>query len=113
MRELRKEQLEFLREQYPEGSRIRLRELNDPYRKMEAGSEGTLISIDDLGTFDVAWDDGSSLGLVIGVDSFTVMPPQTHELKLYMPLRGELYERNDWGDMDDEPLVLGGSELKA
>lgn len=40
------------------------------------------------------------------------MPPQTHELKLYMPLRGELYERNDWGDMDDEPLVLGGSELK-
>ncbi len=113
MKELRKEQLEFLREQYPEGSRIRLRELNDPYRKMAPGSEGTLICIDDCGTFDVAWDDGSSLGLVIGVDSFTVMPPQTHELKLYMPLRGELYERNDWGDMDDEPLVLGGSELRA
>lgn len=68
MKELRKEQLEFLREQYPEGSRIRLRELNDPYRKMEPGSEGTLICIDSLGTFHVAWDDGSNLGLVIGED---------------------------------------------
>lgn len=111
MRELRKEQIEFLREQYPEGSRIRLRELKDPYRKMAPGSEGTLIAIDDIGTFHIAWDDGSSLGLVIGEDSFTVMPPQTHEMKLYMPLRAELFEQNDWGDMDDEPLVLDGSEL--
>lgn len=113
MKELSREQLQFLREQYPEGSRIRLRELNDPYRKMAPGSEGTLTSIDDMGTFHVAWDNGSGLGLVIGEDSFTVLPPQIRELKLYMPLHAELYERNDWGDMDDEPLVLDGSELTA
>lgn len=113
MKELSKEWIEFLREQYPAGSRIRLRELNDPYGKMEPGSEGTLSVIDDIGTFHVNWDNGSTLGLVIEEDSFTVLPPQTHELKLYMPLWAEQYERNRWGDMADEPLELNGSELAA
>ena len=106
-----REWIAFMREQYPVGSRIRLTEMNDPYSRLKPGSEGTLMHIDDVGTFHVNWDCGSTLGLVIGEDRFSILPPQTKELKLYMPLTADLYERNEWGDMEDDPIEMDGSEL--
>lgn len=103
---LQKEWINFLREQYPHGSRIRLREMKDPYHSMEPGTMGTLDCIDDVGTFHVKWDNGSGLGLVIGEDSFTVLPPETHLLKLYMPMTMDCYEKNEWGDTEDGPTKL-------
>ena len=108
-----REWIKFMREQYPVGSRIRLTEMNDPYSKLTPGSEGTLMHIDDIGTFHVNWDCGSTLGLVIGEDRFSVLPPQTRELKLYMPLTAELYERNEWGDLEDDPINLYGEDLRG
>ena len=109
---LPKEWLKFLREQHPPGSRIRLTEMKDPYRSMAPGTMGTLDRIDDIGTYHVHWDDGSGLGLVIGEDRFTVLPPELTTMKLYMPLNGDLYEQDDYGDMEDEPNCIGGCGLR-
>lgn len=103
--------LKFMREQYPQGSRIRLREMKDPNAPIEPGAMGTLEHIDDAGNFFCAWDSGCRLGLAMGVDSFTVLPPETHTLKLYMPMSVTYYERNQWGDMDDTELNLDDGEM--
>ena len=62
--------LQALRERYPKGSRVELVSMDDPYnRKLVPGCQGTVISVDSIGTIHVSWDCGSSLGIVYGEDS--------------------------------------------
>ena len=65
-----KEALQRLRETYPEGTRVELTHMDDPYNTtLVPGCKGTVKFVDDMGTIHVSWDCGSSLGLVYGEDS--------------------------------------------
>ena len=47
-----REYIEHLREKHPEGSRVQLVTLNDPYSKLKPGECGVLRRIDSLGTYE-------------------------------------------------------------
>lgn len=95
-----RELLAFLRKQYPVGTRIRLDSMQDPYAPVEAGTTGKLDYIDDAGQFHMKWDNGRTLALIPGVDSFTVLPPELSMTKLYMPLTAEFYEPDVYDSME-------------
>ena len=61
-------QIKSLRESFPAGTRVELVRMDDD-QAPPVGTLGTVISVDDIGTIHVRWDNGSSLGLVLGVDA--------------------------------------------
>ena len=68
-----KEFIRHLCEQYPEGTRIQLdADMDDP-QPILAGTEGTILMIDDMAQAVMKWDNGRSLSLVLGHDSFHVI----------------------------------------
>lgn len=60
--------VERIKKEYLAGTRVELIEMNDPYRPMPEGLQGTVTCVDDTGTIHVNWDNGSSLGVVYGED---------------------------------------------
>ena len=74
MNRLTYEELANLRRRYPKGSRVKIVRMNDSYcRDLKPGMLGTVMHVDDIGTIHVAWDCGSSLGVVYGEDLCTVV----------------------------------------
>ena len=98
---------------YPPGTRIRLNAMDDPWHPIPSGMEGEVDFVDDEGQIFMKWDNGRTLPLTPGEDSFTVIAPKMETLKLYMPLVADLYERNEYGEFDDSSMLLEGSELRG
>lgn len=64
-----------LLERYPLGTRIMLIHMDDPYTSLLPGDKGTITGLDDLGTLQMVWESGSTLGLIPGVDVFEILKP--------------------------------------
>ena len=45
--------------------------LND--KAVEAGTTGSINYIDEAGTLHMKWDNGRTLGLILGIDQFEVI----------------------------------------
>ena len=77
-----REQVEKIREKYPAGTRIRLHSMEDPYAPIAAGTEGVVQAVDDAGQIITKWDNGRSLSLIPGEDSFSVISkPEEQEME--------------------------------
>ena len=57
---------------YPVGTRVKLISMFDSFA-VEAGTTGSIDYIDDAGTLHMKWDDGRTLGLILGIDQFEVI----------------------------------------
>ncbi len=98
--------LKRVREQYPPGTRIRLTEMKDPYTPVPPGTEGEVNFVDDAAQIHMKWNNGRTLALIPGEDSFTIIPQPLQTLKLYMPLTVMEYERDEWGSLEEYPTEL-------
>ena len=50
--------------------------MNDTFSPVEPGTQGTVRYVDDAGQVGVAWDNGRSLSLIPGEDSFRKLTQQ-------------------------------------
>ncbi|MCY1152613.1 MAG: DUF4314 domain-containing protein [Sphaerochaetaceae bacterium] len=67
MRTINKNQLQQLRKQYPIGCVVKLISMDDSFAP-RIGTLGKVIYVDDTGTIHVKWTNGSTLGVIFGVD---------------------------------------------
>ena len=72
-----KDFVERMRNQYPPGTRVEVISLCNEEEHLKPGTKGTVVGVDDQPALLVHWDNGSSLSLLIGQDSFRVLPDQT------------------------------------
>ena len=64
---------ERYKQMYPVGTRIELIQMGDDPRPVPPGTRGTVAYVDDMGQIGMHWDNGRSLSLIPGEDSFRVL----------------------------------------
>lgn len=90
-----------VKETYPPGTRIYLNQMNDPISPVPTGTRGTVDLVDSIGQIHMSWDNGRTLALVPGIDSFRKLTPQ------------ELEEEKEAKKPDlNEMLIRASSRLK-
>lgn len=61
--------VERIKAQYPNGTRVELVNMQDPYTYIAPGTKGTVEAVDDIGTVHIKWDNGRHLGAAYGADT--------------------------------------------
>lgn len=62
--------VQCMKDNYPPGTRIMLVSMGDDPHPIESNTRGTVKAVDDIGTLHCVFDNGRSLGVVPGKDSF-------------------------------------------
>ena len=79
-------QAQHYKDLYPKGTRLELILMNDPFSPVDEGTRGTVQFVDDMGTIHMQWDNGRTLAVVPGEDSFRKLTEE------------ELMEENELAD---------------
>ena len=67
---MNKERIQMIKDSYPKGTRLECIFMSDPFSPIDSGTKGTVRCVDDMGTIHMQWDNGRTLGLIYGEDSF-------------------------------------------
>ena len=90
-----------MKDNYPPGTRIMLLSMGDDPRPVEGNTRGTGMAGDDIGTLHCDFDNGRSLGIVPGEDSFRKLTDE------------ELAEEQQENMDEDNAPVMGMQEVKC
>jgi len=71
-----KNTLRNIRNIYKHGLGVKLISMEDPYTELKRGDCGIIDFIDDGGGIHIAWDNGSSLAAIYGVDEIEIVGNQ-------------------------------------
>lgn len=63
----KREIIDQLKKDYPQGTRVALLQMDDS-QAPPISTQGTVMGVDDIGSLMVKWDNGSSLHVLYGVD---------------------------------------------
>ena len=86
---------EHMKRCYPPGTRLVLLSMDDPYAPVPSGTKGTVVHVDDAAQIHMKWDNGRTLALVPGEDSFRKLTDE------------ELAEEQNENMDEDNAPVLG------
>ena len=93
-----------LRETYKPGMRIELNHMCSDPQPIPDGSRGTVVAVDDIGSIMMKWDNGRSLSLIYGEDSFRILSPDE--------VNAERYEKKNHEFIKNYATSFGRSILK-
>ncbi len=73
MKKITDEDIEKIRSKYKKGTKIQLIKMHNDPQPVPDGTIGIVDFVDDIGTIHMIWENGSSLGLIIGEDKFEII----------------------------------------
>ena len=68
-----KEELNYIKGLYPVGSKIKIISMGEDINPIESGTVGVIKAIDDIGTLHCEFENGRSLGVIVGEDRFEII----------------------------------------
>ena len=71
-----RQEVERVRARYQAGMCIELVHMDD-VQALPAGTRGTIIAVDDIGSLIVNWDNGSGLKAIPGKDRFRIITEES------------------------------------
>lgn len=80
MDDMHRHRIEVLRNQHPNGCTVELVHMEDPQAPPK-GTRGKVLHVDDIGTIHVEWENGSTMGVVPGVDMVRRLTEEIPKLK--------------------------------
>ena len=104
--DIQRARVENIKRMYPPGTRIELISMSDPYSPVPSGTKGTVSFVDDIGTIHPKWDNGRSLGVIVGEDEFRKLSQSEIEAE-----HQAAEEKNDQTNSSDEPDETGGMNM--
>ncbi len=94
---------ERMKQEYPPGTRIQLNHMEDPWAPVPPGTRGTVAYVDDIGQIGMKWDNGRTLSLVPGEDSFRKLTDE--ELAEEQKQNNQNDTNGDDFDEDEGPVL--------
>ena len=92
-----------MKQEYPPGTRLLLLNMEDPWAPVPPGTRGTVAYVDDIGQIGMHWDNGRTLSLVPGEDSFRKLTEE--ELAEEQKQNNQNDMNGDDFDEDESPVL--------